>query len=90
MVLRILASTLLLFTILFMPFWVSFILALGAMMYFSFFIEAIPILLLSDLLYGVKEVKLFNITFIAFIIAIVFLLIVEISKKKLRFKSKFS
>ncbi|MFA6257461.1 MAG: hypothetical protein WC671_00415 [Candidatus Paceibacterota bacterium] len=85
MVYRILASVLLLFSILFMPLWVSAILALGGMVYFNIFWEAVPLFLLSDLLYGVKEIKFNNIIFISFIASIIILIIIEIIKKKLKF-----
>jgi len=58
---RILAFVLLLFSILFMPFYVSVILALIGMVYFSKFFEAPILFLLSDLLFGVREAKFYNI-----------------------------
>jgi hypothetical protein len=87
MALRILASILLLFSILFMPFWVSVILALASMVYFSIFWEATILLLLSDLLYGAKEAKFSNIIFISFIVSILVLVLLEFLKKKLKFYS---
>jgi len=87
MLLRILASAILLFSVLFMPFWVSVILAFSAMVYFSLFWEAIPLLLLSDLLYGIKETKSFPIIFTSFVLSIVVLIIVEIMKKKVKYYS---
>lgn len=83
--LRILTSIFLLFSILFMPFWMSVILALAAMIYFSIFWEVIPIFFLSDLLYGVKETKFSGAIFISFMMVIVILIIIEIVKKKLKF-----
>ena len=85
MILRILAVFLLLFSILFMPFWVSAVLALAGMFYFSIFWEAVVLFLLSDLLFGVKETKFFGIVFVSFILAAVTLLIIEAVKKKLKF-----
>jgi len=58
------------------------------MAYFSFFIEAGLLFLLSDLLYAVKEIKFFNITFVSFLFSIIFLLVIEFLKKKLRFYPK--
>jgi len=87
MALRILASILLLFSILFMPFWVSVILALASMVYFSIFWEATILLLLSDLLYGAKEAKFSNVIFISFIVSILILILLEFLKKKLKFYS---
>jgi hypothetical protein len=85
MIFRILASVLLLFSILFMPFWVSVILALAGMIYFSIFWEATTILLLSDLLYGAREAKFFGAVFVSFIISAIVLIVIEIIKKKLKF-----
>jgi len=85
MLIRILASIFLLFSILFMPFWVSIILALAGMFYFAIFWEALALFLISDLLYGVREAKFHEIIFVSFILAIIFFLIIEILKKKLKF-----
>ena len=85
MVLRILASVIILVSVLFMPFWLSVILALAAMVYFSYFVEAVALFLLSDLLYGVKEAKFFGAIFVTFLIAVVCLVLLETIKKKLKF-----
>ncbi|MFA6177533.1 MAG: hypothetical protein WC694_01405 [Candidatus Paceibacterota bacterium] len=85
MVYRISASVLLLFSILFLPFWMSIILALALMIYFNVFLEAIVLFLLSDFLFGVKEAKFHNMIFISFIIITIILIIIEITKKKLKF-----
>ncbi|MCX6751726.1 MAG: hypothetical protein NT161_03125 [Candidatus Nomurabacteria bacterium] len=67
-----------------MPFWVSVILALAGMIYFSFFWEGVALFFLSDLLYGTSEARFFNIFFISTIISFIVLIIIELSKKKLR------
>jgi hypothetical protein len=85
MLLRIIASFLLLISILFMPFWLSIVLALVSMVYFSIFWEATVLFLLSDLLYGVKEAKFSGMIFISFIVALIVLVLIEIIKKKLKF-----
>ncbi|MFH1201002.1 MAG: hypothetical protein V1484_01585 [bacterium] len=85
MILRITSSILLLFSILFMPFGVSAILALAGMIYFPKFFEAVLLFLLSDLLYGAKEAKFSGMLFISFILATMVLIIIEIFKKKLKF-----
>jgi hypothetical protein len=82
---RILASVILLLSVLFMPFWLTVILALSGMVYFSYFWEAAALLLLSDLLYGAPDTGLFGMVFISFIIAIIAILLVEFMKKKLKF-----
>ncbi len=86
MIKRILASFLLLLSILFMPFWVSVILALGSMIYFNIFWEAIVLFLLSDLLFGVREAKFHNMIFISLIVTTIILIIIEVVKKKTRLR----
>ncbi|MCX6752182.1 MAG: hypothetical protein NTZ87_01635 [Candidatus Nomurabacteria bacterium] len=88
MLLRILASVILLFSVLFAPFWVTVILALICMAYFPFFLEAVFLLLLSDLLYGAPEMRLFNTTYVSFILTLIFFIIFELLKKKIRYNQK--
>jgi len=84
MLFRILASVILLWSVLFMPFWVSVILALMGMVYFPFFLEAVFLFFLSDLLYGIPEPRFFNTVFVSFIMALVCFIVLELIKKKLR------
>lgn len=86
MLIRILASILLLFSILFLPFWVSAILAFAGIIYFNVFGEAVIFLLLSDLLYGVRETKFYGAVFISFAAALISLLVIELAKRKFRFQ----
>ena len=88
MILRILASVVLLLSVLFMPFWVSVVLAFASMAYFSFFLEAVFLFLLSDLLYGAPEPRFFNSTFVSFFATLICFIILELLKKKLRFNPK--
>jgi len=85
MILRISASFILVFSILFMPFGISVLLALICMIYFNVFWEAILVFFLSDLLYGVREPRFFNMIFVSFFISIVTIITVELIKKKLKF-----
>lgn len=85
MLLRILASFILLFSVLFLPLWVSILVGFFAMIYFSLFWEAVAIFLLSDLLYGTKETKSIHAIFISFTVTLLFLVIIEIIKKKIKF-----
>jgi hypothetical protein len=73
---------------LFMPFWVSVILAFLGMVYFPFFLEAVFLFFLSDLLYGVPEPRFFHTVFVSFIMALVCFIVLELIKKKLRLRSK--
>ena len=83
--LRIFAAIILLVSVLFFPFWISVILGLIFIAYFSFFAEAIFIFLISDLLFGANEPKFFYFNGISFLIAIVVFTVAETIKKKLRF-----
>lgn len=83
MLLRILASVVLLFSILFLPFYISVILALGAIFYFSLFFEAVFLFFIIDLLYGVKGGN-YHTTFISFFIALVLVIVLEFLKNKFR------
>lgn len=85
MALRILATIILLFSILFLPFWVSVILALGGMLYFQKYWEAVALFLLSDALYGASEAKFFGMVFVSFFISLFALLVIEELKKRLKF-----
>ncbi|OGI90814.1 hypothetical protein A3A95_00545 [Candidatus Nomurabacteria bacterium RIFCSPLOWO2_01_FULL_39_18] len=85
---RIFAFIILLFSVLFLPFWISIILAVVGIFYFSYFFEAVGLLALSDLLYGVKDPRFLNLVFFSGIISFIFLLAVELFKKKLKFYPK--
>jgi len=67
-----------------MPFWLSTILVLVAMAYFSHYYEGVFLFFISDLLYGVSEARYLNVFFISTIISVVFLIGIEILKKKIR------
>lgn len=88
MTLRILVSFLILFSVLFLPFWVSFLLVLFAIFYFHFFWEGILLFFISDLLYGIKEERLFNLTLLSSILIGLMLLIIEFLKTKMKFFQK--
>ncbi len=82
MALRISAFFVILFSILFMPFWLSVMIALAAMLYFDLYWEAVLLFLLSDLLYGVGEPRFLGSTYVSFIASVLALVIVESLKKK--------
>ena len=86
--LRIIASIILLFSILFLPFWVSIILALGAIAYFSIFLEAVLIFFISDLMFGIPETRFANYVFVSSTAVFILLIILELLKNKIRFYSK--
>lgn len=84
MALRISTFILILISILFFPFWVSVILAIGAIIYFKVFWEAIALFFISDLLFGAKEGRFFGITLVATLFATIMLLLVEFIKRKFK------
>ena len=85
MALRIVSFIILLFSLLFLPFWVSCILAILGIIKFSLFVEAPILFLISDLLYGTKEASMYNIYFVSSTGILIVLVIAEILKKKLKF-----
>lgn len=88
MALRISASIILLFSILYLPFWLSAILALLGMAYFSFFFEAVILFFLIDLLYGAPEAKFSGSVFVALLAALAAFIIIEFLKSRLRLENK--
>ena len=82
---RILASFVLLVSIFLLPFYITTILGLAGMIYFSYFWEATIIFLLSDLIYGTKEAEHSLPLFISFIVSVLVLIFIEIFKKKIKF-----
>lgn len=55
------------------------------MFYFSFFLEAIPVLFVSDLLYGASEPKWAGVRFVSLILASILFIIIETAKNKFTF-----
>jgi hypothetical protein len=88
MALRIISILILLFSITFLPFWVSVLLGLSAMFYFPIFFEIIILALISDLLFGVPSQTLWFSFFTTFISALIALVLVEILKKYLKYYPK--
>lgn len=84
MVFRIFSSIILLLSVLFMPFWLSAILALAGMAYFTSFYEVVFIFLLSDLLFSLKIGPFPG---VSFLIALASCILIKLFKKKLRFNS---
>ncbi len=84
MVIRISAFVVLLFCVLFAPWWVSLIVSIFCIAYFSFYLEGALLLLLSDLLYGTSEGRYFDITLISFFLVLIFIALAEFLKKKIR------
>lgn len=82
---RILLSLVILGSIFFLPFWVSVILAVSGIIYFKVFWEVIVIFFISDLFFGIKEARFFDITIVSTILILIILLIAEFTKKKLKF-----
>lgn len=85
MILRVMASIVLLIFLLFLPFWLSVIIGLACMLYFDIYWEGIVLFLISDLVYGTAEAKFWGITYISFIAAAIALILIEFLKRKLKF-----
>ena len=83
---RIIISCILLFSVLFLPFWVSVAIAIIGMIAFRYYFEAVVLLLLSDLLFGAPTARFYNFTFVSFTLSLVLLIVIEFVKDKLKFK----
>lgn len=81
---RIIAVIFLAYSMIFLPFWFSVVFSLLAMLYFHFFIEAVLLFLISDLIYGAREPKLFGLVFVSSMIVLVCFISLELLKKKFR------
>ena len=86
MAVRIIFSLILLLSILFLPFWVSVLLAIVGMVFFPYYFEAILILFISDLLYGVPEARYFDLTFVSLILSVILFLAIQFLKKRSMFQ----
>ncbi|MFH1656492.1 MAG: hypothetical protein ABH956_01820 [Candidatus Nealsonbacteria bacterium] len=89
MILRVLAFLILLFSVLFLPFWVSIILAIFAIIYFPKYWEAVIIFFISDLIYGTPESKFAFLTFTSGIFTFLFVILIEFLKKKFKFSKRY-
>ena len=88
MAFRILTSCLILISVLFFPFWISILLAILAIVYFNFYWEAIVLFFISDLMFGIKEVRFINVSLVSTIIVMIILVLTDLIKKKLKFYNK--
>lgn len=82
---RVLFSICLLFSLFYLPFWASFVLMLSGVLYFKIYLEAVFLMLLSDMIFGVPEVRYGNIAYISFFAGLLILGVIEIIKKKTKF-----
>ena len=84
MIFRILASIILLFSALFLPFYISIILAILGIIYFSFFWEAVVLFTVIDLIYGINEARFLNVRLISLLVLFLLFLIIEFLKKRMK------
>jgi hypothetical protein len=82
---RLLFSAILLFSVLFLPFYITGLIALGGILVFPMYIEAVVMLLISDLLFGTLEPRFFGVLFVSSGLGLVALLVLESLKKKIKF-----
>ncbi|MDP2789272.1 MAG: hypothetical protein Q8O46_04500 [bacterium] len=89
MVLRVFFSFLLLLAVLFMPFWLSGILALIGIAFFRTYWEAVVLLFFSDMLLGTSETKFLNFTLVSSALTLLVLILFQFLKEKLKFYNKY-
>jgi hypothetical protein len=82
---RILSTLFLILSVLFLPFWLQALFFVLAAFYFSIYWEGVVVFLISDLIFAQNTPKLFGILYGALILSLLFLLAIEILKKKLRY-----
>ncbi len=87
MPMRIACSFILFMVILFAPFWVSLILAVGAMVFFRNFWEAPLLFLLNDILYGIPLTRYNKYMLVSMSLVLVLFLIINLVKNSSRFKN---
>ncbi|MES2416117.1 MAG: hypothetical protein V4504_00220 [Patescibacteria group bacterium] len=85
MKLRIFCALILLFSNLFLPLWVSFILLILGVFYFDSFFEGFAVMFLVDLLYGVPVDRFFGFTLVSSFVALCIVILGFFLKKKLKF-----
>ncbi len=81
---RITADIILLLSVLFLPWWVTIILALALTFYFEFYYEFIIAAILIDMLYGVPQEWSFNLPLEYSIFSIVVFMLIQWVKTRLR------
>ena len=84
MVQRITANIILLMSVLFAPWWITIILALALVFYFKLYYEFIIAAVITDMLYGVPEVLLFDWVFVYTAFSIILFILVQWLKTRLR------
>lgn len=82
---RVGASFLILFSILYFPWYFSVIFALAGMLYFKNFYEGVALIFISDLLYGAGLDRYHHIYFISTIVALLFFFGLQILKTRLKY-----
>jgi len=85
---RIIFSFLLIVAILIFPFWAVYALAFLGIIFFPVYWEAIVLLFLVELLFGIRENSLWQFISKSTLGAILGLILIEYLKKKLRFYKK--
>ncbi len=84
MIHRAIAIGILTLSMLYLPFWVTGILSLGAMVYFRWFFEAIIIFFCIDMIFGAPVARFFHVHTALTLIGLVVLLLIEYLKTRLR------
>lgn len=89
MKLRISMIVILFLAVLFMPYYITLPLILFGMIYFTYYWEGLLILLSMDLLYGIRNETFLGIYLFMFFSGLVAMLIIEIIRKKIRYKNRY-
>jgi len=81
---RIILDIILLLSVLFLPWWITIILALALVFYFKLYYEFIIAAVLTDMLYGVPKAWLFDLAIMYTTFSIVLFILVQWIKTRLR------
>ncbi len=85
---RIIFVIVLLLSALFLPFYLTYILAFWGIIYFSLFWEGLIIFFISDLLYGAKIEFFAQATFISTIVYLIVFIVIDLTKKRLNIQEE--
>lgn len=83
--LRVLSFFVIISSVFFAPWWLSFVLYVVALFLFENFYEGILALSLIDLLYGIPEIKFYNFPLVSTLFAVIFFCFVSWLKRYLSF-----
>lgn len=80
---RVFSYIVIIFSIMVFPWWITLVLSIVAIIYFSQYYEIIPLLFIMDIIYAVPTVKFHGMVLISFGTAFILVLIKEKLKKQI-------